>query len=281
MDLKAVKEAVGSLGKIPDNIYNDLFQPATKKAGKALETVLDLSNTILLPIKLLNLLADSKISVFEHNIRKYEENLKNIQPESLTEVRPELGLPIIDKLTYTTNEYLSDLFINLLTSGSKIETQGFAHPSFVTLITNLSVDEAQILHFLSNVILNKRDNTIPCIWYELEDNATKGIMPLSSPKTGLEEELDLLFPESMTFYLQNLEIQGILLFHPREMVDKEEIYTNLEEQYNHEFEEALDVVRSAKGCNNTPICEKGYYQLTDFGKKFIAVAVNKKMQQYI
>ncbi|QCT02286.1 hypothetical protein E6C60_1570 [Paenibacillus algicola] len=59
-------------------IYTDLAQPGVKQVGLALETVLDLCNTILLPAKILN--EKSKI-VFTNNLERYKEKVKNIDKE--------------------------------------------------------------------------------------------------------------------------------------------------------------------------------------------------------
>ncbi|MFB7140948.1 Abi-alpha family protein [Gottfriedia sp. NPDC056225] len=281
MDLKGIKEALQSLGGLPAEIYNDLFKKATTKAGITLETVVDLSNTILLPIKLLNLKAQSIESIFVESIRRYDEKLKNVDDKDLVQVTPELGLPILDKLTYTKSEELSELYINLLTSASKQQTQGFAHPSFINIINNLSVDEARILEYISKYVIQSGDNRIACIWHEIEDNKTKGTKQITTPMVGIEKELDLLFTESMTFCIQNLEIQGLLLFNSEKRLMDDVPYKILEAKYRNELEMILHDVRQTEGNENKLICHQGYYQLTEYGKKFIAIAVNEEMQKYI
>src|SRR5690606_19881116 len=112
-----------------------------KNVGEALSTVLDTANLVLLPLKLLN--KKSRV-YFDANIKRYSEKLngKNL---SLTQVPQYIGLPIIDKLTYLEQNELSEAFLNLLTKASFQESLNFAHPSFLTILNNLSVDEAKIL----------------------------------------------------------------------------------------------------------------------------------------
>ncbi len=96
------------LTKIPtDKVYEDLFQPKMKKAGEALATVIDVSNSILLPIKLLN--ERSKL-IFESNIKRYSKKLENIDQNELQQVPEYVGLPILDKLTYISDSTLSEAF---------------------------------------------------------------------------------------------------------------------------------------------------------------------------
>ena len=93
------------------SIYTDLAQPGIKKVGLALETVLDLSNTILLPIKLLNERARLQV---QKNLKIYQDKLEGVPIEDIVQVPPELGLPILDKLTYVTNKEIAESLIGLV-----------------------------------------------------------------------------------------------------------------------------------------------------------------------
>ena len=137
-------------------IYPGLAQPGVKKVGQTLETVLDLSNTILLPIRLIN---DKVRLVYSGNIKKYEQKLSQIDQTDIVAVPPEIGIPVIDKLTYYTNEELAELFINLLVTASSGKTVENAHPSYLKIIEQLSVDEARILRLFSKKW--ERQHTIP------------------------------------------------------------------------------------------------------------------------
>src|SRR5579871_1872102 len=85
-------------GKLLNSLYKDLAEKGISKVGEALGTVLDLSNSVLLPIKLLN--EKTKI-IFQENINKYRRRIESIPDEKICEVPPEIGIPILDKLTYT------------------------------------------------------------------------------------------------------------------------------------------------------------------------------------
>lgn len=137
------------LGNIPiKELYKDLFKPGMQKAGSALATVLDGANLILLPLKLLN--EKSKI-YFDKNLEKYSEKLNNNKELTPTQVPQYVGLPIIDKLTYLDQNELAETFINLLTKASFDETLKLVHPTYISILNNLSADEAKILfHFKDN-----------------------------------------------------------------------------------------------------------------------------------
>jgi hypothetical protein len=133
---------VGKLPALLSDIYGDLFRPGVKQVGKALETVLGLGNTILWPIALAN--ERTRIAL-QKNLEKYREKLQNVPQEEIIEVRPEIGVPIAEKLSHVHDNLLSELFLNLLAKASVKTTANLAHPSFVYIINNLSPDEGLLL----------------------------------------------------------------------------------------------------------------------------------------
>src|SRR5919199_4364940 len=180
-------------------IYKDLAQPSVQKVGKALETVFDLGNTVLLPIKLAN---ERSKYWFDKHMNDYKAKLDTIPEEKICEVPPELGVPLIDRLTYTTNEDIADLFTTLLTKASCVETANQAHPKFVSIISSLSVDEAKIIKHIKSDILYSS--------LHLYRKESEGYSEIVSYATGLEYEVNLLFPKNINTYIENLVTLGIL-----------------------------------------------------------------------
>ena len=143
-----LKEAAQIPGLLKE-IYGDLAKPGVSQVGKALSAILGLGNTILWPILLFN--ERAKIAL-EENLEKYREQLKNIPNEQISKVPPELGVPIVEKLSYINDEQLSDLYINLLAKSSSIDFSHVAHPSFVNVINAFSPDEALLLQYIKDDI---------------------------------------------------------------------------------------------------------------------------------
>ncbi|MFB8331286.1 hypothetical protein COM40_25310 [Bacillus wiedmannii] len=280
------------LGKVIENgkevlktVYPDLLQPATKQAGKALETVLELSNTILLPIKLINVKARLN---FENHIKKYEEKLNAHPEEEITTVLPDIGLPVIDRLTYLTNEEIADLFINFLVSASLNNTVNQAHPRFINILNSLSVDEARLIKYFHE----KNQEYIPFIDYELHVNKRKepstklGLnylpenevsLQLLMNSNNLKYELELMSEENINLYLENLESLGLLTrTTERHIIAAEKIYTMIETHNRHELT-TLEEEQSLKLRTDYPNHEittnkiYGFYTLTYLGEKFVSV----------
>ncbi len=259
--MEAGKELIGLVKDVPQvltSIYQDLAQPGVKKVGTALETVLEFSTSILLPVKLLN--EKFKLN-FEKRLNDYKVKLETISDEDICEVNPQIGTPIIDKLSYTTNDEIADLFTSLLTKASSSKTVNLAHPSFIQLIERLSVDEARIIKHLLN------EDFIPCISLRAYmSDKKRGFIEILKNGTSLQTEVELLFPKNISTYLDNLTSMGILdISHQLHQAD-EEIYNKLYEQY--EFEKVSESYTKTGDFSKVEK-KKSYYQITDFGKSFI------------
>lgn len=268
--MEAGKELIGLVKDVPQvltSIYQDLAQPGVKKVGTALETVLEFSTSILLPVKLLN--EKFKLN-FEKRLNDYKEKLDTIPEEEICEVNPQIGTPIIDKLSYTTNDEIADLFTSLLTKASSSKTVNLAHPSFIQLIERLSVDEARIIKHL----LNK--DFISCISFRAHmKEGNRGFIGILKNGTALQTELDLLFPQNISTYLDNLTSMGILDISHQLHKMHDNIYNKLYDQY--EFEKVNERYMKS-GAFSKVEKKKSYYNITDFGKSFIIACSFEKIK---
>ncbi|MGB5943553.1 MAG: DUF4393 domain-containing protein [Leeuwenhoekiella sp.] len=254
------KELVGLVKDVPQVLsmfYKDLAQPGVQKLGNALGTVLEFSTSFLLPVKLLN--EKFKLN-FEKRLNEYKEKLEQIPEDDICEVNPQVGTPIVDKLSYTTNEEIADLFTSILARASSKKTVNFAHPAFIQMIERLSVDEARIIKHLS------QENYLPCFSFNMHLKNNGGYLKLITNATGLEEIVEFLFPSNIDVYIQNLLSLGVLDLNPKEPLLNvhDDFYDKmfkrvdkLESKYNNEN----DVERFEK--------LKGLIFVTEFGRTFI------------
>jgi hypothetical protein len=266
-------------------IYKDLLHPGLKKAGEALATVLDSANLILLPLKLAN--ERSKI-YFNDNLKRYEEKLKKIDAQP-TSVPLYIGLPVIDKLTYISNNDLAEAFLNLLTKASYDRTMNLAHPSFVQILNNFSIDEARILNYckahthipLIDIYLKKKKKAKdPNDLKSMIDDLGSGVhFKHSWNLTGLEKEVDLIFPENIDLYLENLLHNGIIE-RETDYYDRNDdpiyeklinvVYRNLYEDIEEQLKEL-----SIKGENSlTYYTNKAMFKFTELGRRFLEACIS-------
>lgn len=254
-------EIVGLVKQTPQilmTIYGDLAQPSVKKVGTALETVFEFSTSFLLPLKLLN--EKFKLN-FKKRLNDYKEKIENIPTDELLEVNPQIGTPLIEKLGYTTNDEIADLFTNLLAKASSTKTVNIAHPSFVQLIERLSVDEARIIKSL------KDKDIIPCITFRAHmKDKSQGFFEILKNGTMLQFDIELLFPQNIATYLDNLVGMGVLdISHGMHRMD-DNIYNPIYEKY--EYDKVSEQYMKTDMFSHVEK-KKSYYQITNFGKTFI------------
>lgn len=256
----SVIDLVKGTPNILGQIYTDLAQPSVKAVGQALGSVFEFSTSFLLPIKLLN----EKFRLnFKKRIIEYEKKLEEIPDEKRCEVHPQVGTPIIEKLSYTTNDEIADLFTTLLANASNIDMVNTAHPAFISIIERLSPDEARIIKYLKgksdiqysdfrgNVLNGNGYNTII-------EHAT--LVPL---------EVTLAFPKNVNAYLANFVSLGILFDMNGIYKVDQTIYNKIKEVYGFEKYKAELTPNIFKNI----IVNNSYYKVTDFGKLFIQACI--------
>lgn len=200
-------------------IYGDLAKPGVQQAGKALSTIIGLGNTILWPLAMLN--ERAKITL-ETNLEKFRKKLESVPEEDICEVAPELGVPIAEKLSYVSNEELSDMYIELLAKASQRQNANMAHPSFVNVISNISPDEAVFLRSI------RKMPGIPFIEVRLGHKNKDEWNTLEAMKAGVSCLAELQYPKNLHAYISNLEGLGILQARQDIYMAGENIYEPLE-----------------------------------------------------
>ncbi|WP_254561778.1 Abi-alpha family protein [Dyadobacter diqingensis] len=191
-----------ALDKIPtDKVYEDLLQPVLRKAGEALATVMDLGNTILFPVQMLN---ERRKIILKENLQRYEAKLQARNKETIP-VPDSIAIPIVEKLSYVSQQEISEAFINLLTKASFSDTVSAVHPAFITAINNISADEAKLLFALKG----RKHFPLLNVVGVFEQNGKSLSVQLGKNLTGLELVHELEFPKNIDLYLENLEILGI------------------------------------------------------------------------
>ena len=250
--IKTIVNSPSILGQI----YSDLASPSVKAIGKALGTVFEYGTNFLLPLKLQN---EKAKATFAHNLETYKKKLNSIPEKERCEVHPQVGTPIVDKLTYTTNEDIADMFTSLLASDSDNRTKQFVHPSFVGIIENLSPDEARIIKYF------KGKETIEFCSFRGILKSNGGFQTLLDHVTNIPSEVELLYSKNIGAYISNLVRLGFLVEPQGVHLNDKTGYDQIRKTYGLEKmrkELDLNLFKSLK-------CIEGYYLVTPFGKLFI------------
>lgn len=237
-------------------IYRDLAKPGVQQAGKALGTVLGLGNTILWPIQLLN--ERAKLAL-ESNMEKYRLKLENTTQDQICPVPPEIGVPIAEKLSYVTDETISDMYLELLARASVSNTAKFAHPSFVRIIEHLSPDEAVLLRSIRHPL-----DGIPFVEVRFQHKNKLQWNTLHPMLIHPRFYSGLQCPDNMLAYISNLAGLGIFDVADNVYLDLEEIYKELEEMGKNMFLQFTEI----DGPRELS-CNRGRIKITAFGDLFL------------
>lgn len=256
----SVLDLVKGTPNILGQIYTDLAQPSVKAVGQALGTVFEFSTSFLLPVKLLN--EKFKLN-FKKRITEYEKKLEEVPEGKRCEVHPQIGTPIIEKLSYTTNDDIADLFTTLLANASNTDMVNTAHPSFVTMIERLSPDEARIIKYL------KGKEDIEYCDFRGKIKNSDGFHTLIEHATLITQDVNLAFPQNINAYLANFVSLGILFDMDGTYKIDQSIYNKIKEFYRFEDLKKRFVPSIFKEIDTN----KSYYQITDFGKLFIKACI--------
>lgn len=241
-------------------IYKDALQPSVQVIGKSLKAVFDF---ISIPLMALQLQNDKIKLTLEKRLDDYGKKLQAVPEDKKVEVHPQIGLPIIEKLTYTTSDEIADLFTNLLVSASSSDTANSAHPAFISMIERMSPDEARILVFLKD---NEDIQYCDIVAYS---NQNSGFNTLYEHVTMIDDDVNLTYPQNANAYLANLVSLGILL-------DKKGVYRMDKTQYNRIKKKYLVeelIKRYVPTIYQSIEVEESYYQVTPFGRLFIQACI--------
>lgn len=202
-------------------VYGDSLKPGFQQVGTALGTIVGLGNTILWPVALLNGRADIALT---ENLERYRRKLGDTPEDEVCAVTPEVGVPILEKLSYVTNEQLSEMYIELLAKASQKQSVNVAHPSFVNIINNISPDEAILMRSIRftdgipYVEVRSPQQNDPHSWTTLH--------PMVLAPTQLSK---LMYPTNGAAYVSNLSGLGIFDVVSDRWLAGENIYEPLEE----------------------------------------------------
>jgi len=240
------------------DIYGDLAKPSVQKVGIALSAVFGLGVTIMWPLMLLN--ERARIAL-ESNLQKYSEKLEDVPSDEITVVPPEVAMPILEKLSYVTNEHISELYIELLAKASTKGENNLAHPSFVNILNSISPDEALILNNIQGI------KYLPYVRIVAEISNMRIITV--EDLVVLFSELQLVFPQNIKAYISNLASFGIFEIMPNSKL-QDEMYVEHKKYFDLKHDSLQKSNHSSENNAKGYRFDKGTIAITDFGELFLS-----------
>ncbi len=270
---KGDKTALVNLGqgKLAKKVYKDILQEPGKKISTALSTVVDVSNTVIWPIKWAN---ERAKLYFESNIEKYKKRLQSISENEIVSVPSEIATPILDRFTYVSNDQLSSAFVELLCSASDENKVEFAHPGFIRIIDRISPDEAKILQYFK---LHSSCAALSVDHFENPDIEYQYFQILLQA-TLIPSAIELNFPSNIGIYLDNLTSLGLINYHDHYFISLKDDFDLIKKEHRDHLKifDKYDEVRLSVAKKET----MGMFKTTDFGEMFLQACISTNTEDY-
>lgn len=257
-------DQIGKSGGVLTAVYSDLAAPGVRQVGLALETVFKTGNILLLPLRMMN---DYAATFEKKNFAEIADRFSKIPEDEIIDVNPEVGNPILEKLSISQDPQIRQLFIELLSSAANKNKVRTAHPSFVKVIECLSPDEATLLKMWHG------STGVPCLRVLRcgPGNARSAVVDVFSvPKDTL------IAPEMMSMYVANMAGLGLISHKTNLWLADDSKYDQIINMTENDFpgikggevSYSLGRIDGKKIEDGDLIFEKGFVEMLSYGRVF-------------
>jgi Abortive infection alpha len=191
--------------------------------------------------------------------------MEEIPEEDVVEVPPEVGVPILEKLSYVSNEELSNMYVNLLAKASTKHSAEYAHPGFVKIIDRLSPDEAILLKNTQNA------RSIPFVEVRFKYESKNEWFTQQELATMTKYEANMQYKHNIYTYLCNFQSQGLIDIRRSEWLLPVTIYDPIIERLKPVFAEQAKIFQEGYKLD----FPKGKIEVTPLGLLFMRACFKK------
>lgn len=215
--------------------------------------------------------------------KELNDNINQIPTERLLEPNTRLVLSSLDASKYTVEEEnLRKMFARLISKSMDSEYSNYVHPSFVTIIKDMSPLDAE------NLALFKENESLPIVNYKINFNNNQFV--------HIRKNVFVSNPNNTNLAIQSTSITmlsrfGLIMVNYNEQLTDDSFYDGFGE--TDEYKKIDQDIESCKKMsieeiNSLPdelkgnaqslqksslIIEKGYVELTDLGKDFVKICL--------
>jgi len=279
MAVQAVTKAVAK-GVEDGAKEKDLLLKAAHESGdlapaaRALARRVEIKQQILLKIwQPLGRLVGVSQQYFEEDFAdELSRRMSSVPEEHVITPRMSIAGPTIQGISYTVEETeLRAMYLNLLATASDERCHNDAHPSFAEVIRQLNVAEAELLPRIL------RDGQVPIAQLRLnsataDDPAAQGYIEIENNLMGwIDDEGEPTRNADGSMWLENWVRLGLVTISYSHWLNNDAVYSWVEsspavvearEQFDTDAFKRIEV-------------QRGLLTVTDFGKKFERVVINR------
>ena len=250
------------LSKTIEKAYDDTLQKPLDSTSSIVSTVLDFfHNTVLYPMQKYNLYAKSKLDSYALEL---QERAKKIPEKNLVSPRVNILGPTIEGLKYNLDEdYIKEMFTNILISDMDSTKQSKVLPSYIEVVKQLSHDDAI---FLNNLKRKKLIDKLPIIRLKMVTNGTSYFSYISNYYICSNNGDYIEIPHIVLDNLIRLQIVEIPF---DEYIVNPDAYQNTFDKLKNTYFIMFNSIP-----NNHLDCQKRKLEFTSFGKNFIDICLS-------
>ena len=159
-----LKESIEDVKELVPELYEDGAKPVVKETGKTLSLIPQTINAALVPLR-------KWIVGREYSLKETEvllaKKLEKVKSENIVEPEAYIAVPALQAISYCmNNKELRNLYANLLANSMNKNMKDTVHPSFVTIINQMSPMDAIIF----KIIYESDVRPLITLFFKLDNN---------------------------------------------------------------------------------------------------------------
>lgn len=161
--MRNIKEVTKSVD-LTKNVYRDGAKEFFVESGKTISLLPKTINAALLPLRkwIIN-----REYIYKETEILLQKKLRNIEIEKIVEPESYIAVPALQAISYSMdNETIRNLYANLLANSMNRDMKDSVHPSFVTIISQMSPIDAIIF----KIIYESKTRPLITLYFELDNN---------------------------------------------------------------------------------------------------------------
>lgn len=249
-------------------IYEDLLQPGAIQVGKAIGTLGETVNAMLMPLRGF-VMGMEKIE--SYLIKELSERLKSVPTECVSTPPISIAGPVIEALKFRSDEEeVMALFADLISSAMDSREQSNVHVSFVEIVKQLSTYDAKFVQALHRQLDSGIE--IPIITLRRTSLGTNVGFDIFPNFSTLGDEHGLTDYNSKQVAIDNLIRLGVITIPESYHLSDRKKYENLE---NHQLVKAIKKNIESANKNTVVVSNKKIIRVTNFGQRFLSVILKR------
>lgn len=261
-----------------NNVTNstlDVVKPPAKKSSDIITGLLSfVSETI-----------DTGLYIYKENLRYHKEKcnakikskIDAIPKDKLT--TPDIGIigETLENLKYNLDkDYLVELYSNVIARNIDERTKDKVHPSFISIIKDLSYNDIKFLEALYNYQNSEHIDCIPIITLSIVGSDTKMNQTFKSEQYFILLKDYNIDTNKFGLIIENLIKLNLITIDFLHFMKDENIYEGMKQSANEIYKSTFKRLEIIYNCDcNIGIKSKGILSLTNLGQSLLDVCLSK------